>query len=120
MRNRHRYPRQWHDTIRPEIIKRDEYKCKLCGIKHRQLVAKKETVGLIRIDNDEMNDYKDNGYKVYRIYLQVAHRDNDPTNNNYENLVSLCVACHARIDAPYKRLRRIGQLHMRFDKGIEE
>lgn len=34
-----------------------------------------------------------------RVYIQVAHLDQDPRNNTPSNLRALCQACHNRIDA---------------------
>lgn len=108
MRNREQYPSEWYDTIRPKILMRDKYKCTQCGIKHRQWIAKKKTGEIIKIDSDEITDYDKNTYKIYRIYLHVCHRDNNKQNIEENNLITLCVTHHARLDGSYKALMRKG------------
>lgn len=106
MKQRHKYSEEWFDTIRPAILKRDDYKCTECRIKHRTWVAITSEGTRITIDSDEVSDYKTNNYKVYRIFLQVAHLDNNKSNNDYANLKSLCVKCHAIKDREWKKLLR--------------
>lgn len=106
MRNRHKYPAEWHDTIRPEILKRDNYKCTECGIRHRQWVVKGLDNKIINIEYNERFDYKGTKAKVYQIILHVCHLDNDKSNCDYSNLKSKCVSCHARLDASFKALLR--------------
>jgi len=107
MRNRHKYPPEWYDKIRPEILKRDEYKCRDCRIKHRSWVAVKKGNNRMIIERDEIKDYTDSGYKCYQVFLQVAHLDNNKSNNNYQNLKSLCVTCHSRMDKEWKKIIRL-------------
>lgn len=108
MRNKEDYPIEWYDTIRPAILKRDNYKCKKCGIKHRQWVAKDKNKNIIKIDKDETKDYIDSGYKVYQIFLHVCHKDNNKSNVSEYNLITLCVTDHARLDGAFKALMRKG------------
>lgn len=108
MRNRSQYPENWYDEIRPNVLKRDKLKCVKCSIKQRQWVAKKFRNELIKIDSDEREDYKQNGHKVYRIYLHVCHIDNNKSNCDLSNLITLCVSCHAKQDGNYKGLIRKG------------
>lgn len=107
MRNRKKYSEEWTDVIRPRILKRDNYKCQKCGIKHRSYVLVDSDKNYTLIDRDEHEDYKQYGANTYRIYLQVAHRDNNPDNNADENLISLCPKCHLKMDEPFRNLVRI-------------
>jgi len=102
MRNRHKYPLDWYDTIRPYVLKRDNYTCKHCGIRHRQIVIIEKGGKWTKVSEDLMSVLKEENKKIYRCLLNVAHIDQDKSNNNYNNLMSLCSRCHARFDAPYK------------------
>lgn len=37
-----------------------------------------------------------------QVVLSTAHVDQDPTNNQLDNLLLLCQACHNRLDAPHR------------------
>ncbi len=108
MRNRTEYPENWYDEIRPQVLSRDKYKCVVCQIKNRQWVAISKDKKRFSIDSDEITDFKQSGYKVYRIYLHVCHRDNNKQNISLSNLITLCVGCHAKMDGNYKGLIRKG------------
>lgn len=120
MRNRHKYPDEWYDTIRPRILKRDNYKCRECSITHRVHVAVKSTGQRIIIDKDEIKDYVSSGWKCYRIYLQVAHLDNNKSNNEDSNLKSLCVTCHSRLDKEWKKIMRLSNTAWKQKNILEE
>jgi 5-methylcytosine-specific restriction endonuclease McrA len=49
---------------------------------------------------------KANGHKVFTVYLQVAHLDQDKSNNKPDNLLSLCPRCHSKYDKEYKRFMK--------------
>lgn len=70
-------------------------------------MAVKKDGSRIIISKDEMNDYSTLGYKCYRIYLQVAHLDNNKGNNDDSNLKTLCVKCHSRLDKEWKKIVRM-------------
>lgn len=109
MRNRKKYSEEWTDTIRPAILKRDDYKCKHCGIKHRQYVLVDSRKNYTLISKEEHDEYKPYGANVYRIFLQIAHIDNCPDNNNFDNLLALCPKCHLKMDEPYRSIMRIAE-----------
>lgn len=107
MRNRNKYPENWVDTVRPTILKRDNYKCQMCGVKHRAYVLVDGAGNYTIIDRSEYEEYKPFGAKTYRIYLQVSHKNHDKNNCDSENLWSLCIRCHAKNDIAVKKLVRI-------------
>lgn len=109
MRNKSDYPENWVDTIRPGILKRDNYKCKHCGIKHRVYVLVDSSGNYTLISKDEYLEYKPFGANTYRIYLQVAHVDNIKSNCNPENLITLCPRCHNKMDSQWKKVLRIAE-----------
>jgi 5-methylcytosine-specific restriction endonuclease McrA len=107
MRNKKLYPENWVDTIRPAILKRDNYKCTKCGIKHRSYVLIDSAGNKTLISKEEHDEYKPFGAKTYRIYLQVCHLDNNKSNCDYNNLVSMCPPCHVERDRPHRQLMRL-------------
>jgi len=109
MNNRKNYPENWVDVIRPQILARDKYTCQGCRVKHRSYLLIDKNNKAISIEKDEYIEYREAGLHAYRVYLQVAHKDNNPANNDEKNLISLCVRCHAKLDAEYKKTIRIGQ-----------
>lgn len=64
---------EW-ETIRLEIYKRDKFSCVECG---ERCVGKR--------DSTETNSH---------LIIQCHHIDKDKTNNNIENLQTLCLGCH--------------------------
>jgi len=104
MRNKHLYPEEWQDTIRPRILKRDEYKCTKCGIKHRTYVLVDSSKNRTIIDKQEHDEYKQYVANVYRVFLQVAHLDNIKSHNEDSNLASMCPYCHHLYDKAHKRV----------------
>lgn len=106
MRNRENYPENWEDTIRPDILKRDNYTCKGCGAKHRQSYIFLPKGKKIAVTDEEMKEAKANGERAYKVFLQVAHKDQDPGNNNYKNLISFCKACHLKFDRSHNALKK--------------
>ena len=65
------YSKEFSD-IRPIILKRDDYKCQICGI-----------------ENDEH-------LTIMRVGLSVHHIDYHKDNNCENNLISLCTSCHMK------------------------
>ena len=107
MRNKSLYPENWHDTIRPAILKRDKYQCVVCLVKHRKTYVFPKEGGHFLIPENEIEDWVSYGDKAYKIFLQVAHLDQDPTNNDYSNLRSMCPKCHLNFDREFNSLKRI-------------
>lgn len=85
MRHKERYPENWNDTIRPAVLKRDNYECQICKVKHRSY----------------------NQIKSERIFLQCAHRNRVEKDCSMDNLFSLCPNCHLGYDREDNKLRRL-------------
>ncbi len=107
MRNRKDYPENWNDEIRPRILSRDKFKCQDCGIKHRSYVLVDSHCNRTIIDKQEHDEYKTYGANTYRVFLQVAHKDNIKSNCIDSNLVSLCPTCHNKMDRQWKLVIRL-------------
>lgn len=106
MNHKSLYPANWNDTIRPAILKRDKYKCTICSIHHRQIVYVNENNKYIEADQFVQAWAKAKGYRVFAIYLQVAHLDQDRSNNSESNLASMCPKCHLKHDRFFNNLKR--------------
>ena len=107
MQNRSDYPDNWNDEIRPSILKRDNYKCVVCGIKHRSYVLIDQSKNRIQIERDEFLEYKKEGWNCYKIYLQVSHINNIKLDCSDSNLRTLCNRCHCDADREWKKIARI-------------
>jgi len=100
------YPDNWKDVIRPDILKRDGYRCKFCGLSNH-IIGYRLPNGLFYEADEHVQDWCNrNGIKTFKIVLTIAHLDQDRTNNNYSNLAALCQRCHNRLDAPYRAMHR--------------
>ncbi len=107
MKNRHLYHEDWHERIRPAILRRDGYKCTVCGaLNHKR--GYYETNGTFVQCDSFMTEwaYK-NGKKVVTVHLQVAHLDQNPANNEPENLKTFCPKHHFEFDHEFNRLKRL-------------
>lgn len=92
------YAPDWRDTIRPAILKRDQYRCKHCGVKHRAKGYYDNSGYFIECDEFMIEWAKRNNIKPFTMYLQVAHLDQNKQNNDDKNLLSLCPRCHGKYD----------------------
>lgn len=100
------YHPDWKDIIRPQVLQRDQYKCRHCGIKHKTRVYKDSRNNYVECDKFIEQWAVNNGKKVFTLYLQVAHLDHNKENNELINLLSLCPKCHGKYDKEYKSFIR--------------
>lgn len=107
MKNKHRYPEDWNDRIRPFILARDGYKCDDCGAKHRSTGYYVNNVFMPLEDDFQIAWAKKQGFKVGKIHLQIAHLDQNPANNEFDNLKSKCPKCHLRFDNKFNSVKRL-------------
>lgn len=106
MKNRDQYPENWEDTIRPEILKRDNYKCTICGVKHRSIGYYDHAGIFIECDTFMQKWARDQGYNVNKIHLQIAHLNHAKNDCRPENLKSMCPKCHLNNDREFNMLKR--------------
>lgn len=109
--NKKEYHPDWDDIIRPQILKRDQYKCRHCGIRHKAVVYTDSKNNYVECDDFIERWARANGKKVFTLYLHVAHLDQDKNNNDPSNLVTLCPRHHSKFDAQYKSFKRIIKEH---------
>lgn len=101
------YHPDWKDVIRPAILKRDNYRCRVCGIQHKSVVYKLTSGAYMECDEFTAEWAKTAGRRVFKVSLQIAHIDHNKCNNDPENLITLCPRHHAKMDADHKRFLRI-------------
>lgn len=108
--NYRNYIFDWKSRVRPDIMKRANNHCEVCGVKN-YTVVKVFRSGL-RVNQDDYFTYKDatsvakklnleantDLYKYVVVVLTIAHLDHDIKNNDYLNLKALCQKCHNRHD----------------------
>ena len=79
------YTEDWADTIRPAILKRDNYKCKICKVKHRSRGYYDSKGKFIECDEHMISYASRMNIKLIRIILQVHHKNcNKKDSNNKE------------------------------------
>lgn len=105
--NRQEYSPDWADIIRPAILKRDNYCCRVCGIRHKSVVYKNSIGNYVICDEFTQEWAKANNKRVFTLFLQVAHLNHNKEDNRPENLMTLCPRHHSKYDADHKKLQRI-------------
>lgn len=102
-----KYHQDWADIIRPDILRRDNYKCKHCGISNRTLFVREGNTRVFILDSLMHNYYIARQIKVSKIVLSIAHLDGCIENNDYSNLAALCQSCHLVHDAHQHTINRL-------------
>ena len=100
------YTEDWSDTIRPSILKRDNYRCKICKVKHRSRGYYDSTGKFIECDEYMVSYASRMNIKLIRIILQVHHKNQNKKDNRDNNLISLCPRCHFKEDKEYNQLKK--------------
>lgn len=109
MRNSHLYDSLWYDVIRPNALQRANYKCQDCNAKHHSIGYRDPIGNWVECDEFMLQWCKSKLIKTRKLFLQVAHLDNDPSNNNPINLKVLCPRCHFINDKHIRHVRRISK-----------
>ena len=100
------YAENWNDTIRPAILKRDNYKCSKCKVKHRSRGYYDSSKKFIECDEHMISYASKINIKLIKIILQVHHKDDNKQNNNFDNLITLCARCHLSTEQPLNTMKR--------------
>ena len=101
-----KYSVDWSDTIRPAILKRDNYKCTQCKVKHRSRGYYDSTGKFIECDDHMVSYAAKMNIKLVRIILQVHHKDDNKKNNDFSNLITLCPKCHFKVENSLNVMKR--------------
>lgn len=97
-----RYHPDWKDRIRPDVLKRANYKCQFCGVGNRKEVVRDQSGNWIEVDDVIRAWAKKTGHKIIKIVLTVAHFNHLVIDNRPENLKALCQKCHINHDKDHK------------------
>ena len=100
------YTEDWQDTIRPAILKRDNYKCKSCKVKHRSRGYYDSKGQFVECDEHMISYASKMNIKLIRIILQVHHKNQNKKDNSDSNLITLCPRCHFKADADFNQLKK--------------
>lgn len=109
--NQKHYHPDWKDKIRPRILKRDNYRCKVCGVPNKTEIIRTSNDNWLKVDSLIRAEAKKTGQKIVKIVLTVAHLNHIVTDNRDENLSSLCQLHHIQHDRDHKvQMRKVAQI----------
>ena len=113
-----KYPPDWKTRIRPDILRRANDRCEICGVKNGEMVWREECT--LRFNYGPLGAGRVmHKYKV-KVVLTIAHLDHDRTNNDYGNLKALCQRCHLLLDKEqHARNARLTRARQRRKNEIE-
>ena len=106
MKNKHLYPENWNDEIRPAILKRDNYQCQICGVKHRSIGYYDKDKNFIVCDEWQKQWAESQGFKIQKLHLQIMHLNHVKDDCRPENLKSGCPRCHLNYDREFNSIKR--------------
>jgi hypothetical protein len=115
-----KYPKNWKNEIRPEILKRAGDRCEKCGVANYAIILRGEWCGravyqdmdgwIFSAENSEkiggghLGEVDITGNRKFtKIVLTIAHLDHDTANNDLQNLKALCQKCHLNYDSGLHR-----------------
>lgn len=107
MRNRHKYPANWYNEIRPAILVRASFSCEECKSKANTWYWFEQGVKKFCHHKWQKELLEAAGHRVRLNYLQIAHIDQNPANNDLDNLKALCFTCHLKLDKSFNLIKRI-------------
>ena len=104
--DRKKYTENWADSIRPSILKRDNYKCQKCKVKHRSRGYYDSSGTFVECDDHMISYASSKNIKLLRIILQVHHKNSNKKDNHETNLITLCQKCHLNEERQLNILRK--------------
>lgn len=109
--NYKRYHPDWKDIIRPQALKKANYRCQNCGVPNRTLIVRNSDGSFVECDDLVLKHCKVTGEKPIRVILTISHTNHLVIDNRPENLKALCQYCHLNHDAEHKReMKRAAKL----------
>lgn len=108
MRNRKKYPADWFERIRPEALRLGKYRCHNCHAGNHKKGYYNESDVFVHCDSHMIQWAASQGIKIITVHLQVAHLDQDTTNNTQSNLRVYCPRHHLVYDHQYRKVIKKG------------
>lgn len=107
IKDKSKYPPDWKQ-IRQRILEREGHCCKACGVENYAIGYRDYKGEWNDIEQSTYGDViadfaRENGYKVIKIVLTVAHLNHDTSDNRDENLAALCQLHHLRHDVDHHK-----------------
>lgn len=113
-----KYSADWHELSKYIRFERAGNRCEECGVPNNTMIVRSSTDGeRYMLYDSEADHWLVNGEPVrlseipaeyqgvaVKVILTVAHLDHDVTNNDHDNLKSMCQRCHNRYDAPMRKV----------------
>ena len=101
------YSVTWRDIVRPDILRRDNYKCSHCSVKNNVLFYNENGVRKLVDDNWLHSWAIKNNIKLSKVCLSISHSCHNSACINYSHLTTLCQACHLRYDKHHHLMSRL-------------
>jgi hypothetical protein len=112
--HRKKYHTNWEMISMDIRINRAGNRCEKCNVKNKDLIRRTHTDKWIQVPfevMEQLDDIRNRNYReflqtlkacgIVQIVLTVAHLDQDPSNNDYSNLMALCQRCHLNHDRSF-------------------
>lgn len=96
-----KYPEDWKTRIRPDILRRANNRCEICGVENGSLVWRERVV--MRFNYGPLGRGGVRMGQYVKVVLTIAHLDHNVKNNDYSNLKALCQKCHLALDQEQHR-----------------
>lgn len=81
---------KWTKVVRPAILKRDQYKCRVCGIAQHSLVYINSLGNYTLCDDFVYSWAIKNNKSPFKVWLKVACLDGSDYSEDPDNLITLC------------------------------
>jgi len=99
-----RYPNNW-DAKALSIKQQANWCCTRCG-----KPCRKPGENILKFQCRLPAFWRKVYVKPGQFVLTVAHKDQNPANNDLSNLAALCSVCHLKHDAPFRKQNRQAKL----------
>lgn len=96
-----------NEVLRKQILKRDNYECRVCGIRHKERVYINSIGDYVECDDLVETWAKNNNKKVFTVGLELFALN--PLQEEYDinEIVSICKQCKLKYKAKFeKELRK--------------
>lgn len=107
MKNQQNYSEHWRERIRPAILRRDNYKCTVCDALNHSVGYYDQSDRFVICDALMQDWAVKKGIKLRIVHLQIAHLDQDTSNNDPSNLKTFCPRHHFKFDHEFNKLKRL-------------